>query len=135
MTRLMLGLAFVFAGALPALALTLTETPALERTHQGLPPVAERVPAEPLVVDLAAKGRRVGAHGGDIGTLIGRVKDVRLINVWGYARLVGYDEELSLKPDILHDVETVEQRRYTFHLRKGHKWSDGAPFTAEDVRY
>ncbi|MEC7656417.1 MAG: ABC transporter substrate-binding protein, partial [Pseudomonadota bacterium] len=28
-----------------------------------------------------------------------------------------------------------EQREFTFYLRKGHKWSDGHPFTAEDFRY
>src|SRR5262249_5555882 len=28
-----------------------------------------------------------------------------------------------------------EDRRFTFHLRPGHKWSDGKPFTSEDFRY
>ena len=26
-------------------------------------------------------------------------------------------------------------RVFTFHLRKGHRWSDGSPFTSEDFRY
>ena len=26
-------------------------------------------------------------------------------------------------------------QRFTFHLRAGHRWSDGAPFTTEDFRY
>ncbi|XWN29568.1 MAG: ABC transporter substrate-binding protein [Devosia sp.] len=120
-----------------AQALDLTETPTLDRTADAasLPPIAERVPAEPLVVDLEAKGRVVGTHGGDLNTIIGRAKDVRLINVWGYARLVGYTKELTLHPDILRDVTVDEGRIFTFHLRRGHKWSDGAPFTAEDFRY
>ncbi|MEM0908240.1 MAG: ABC transporter substrate-binding protein [Pseudomonadota bacterium] len=113
----------------------MTETPTLSKTHQGLPPVAERIPTQPLVVDLEAKGRTVGQHGGDINTLIGRSKDVRLINVWGYARLVGYDENLELQPDILRSVDVEEGRIFTFHLRDGHKWSDGEPFTSEDLRY
>ena len=115
--------------------LTLVETPTLSRTHDALPPVAERVPAEPLVVDLAAKGRTEGVHGGDLDTIIGRTRDARLINVWGYARLVGYDEDFTLVPDILHDVEEEEGRVFTLHLREGHRWSDGTPFTAEDFRY
>src|SRR6185437_12165963 len=31
------------------------------------------------------------------------------------------------------DIE--EGRSFTLHLRAGHKWSDGQPFTAEDFRY
>ncbi|MCF3934483.1 ABC transporter substrate-binding protein [Acuticoccus sp. M5D2P5] len=113
----------------------LVETATLSNTHSGLPPIEERVPEEPLVVDLAATGRTVGKHGGELETLIGRAKDMRLINVWGYARLVGYNEDYDLEPDILRAVDVEEGRDFTFHLRKGHKWSDGAPFTSEDLRY
>jgi peptide/nickel transport system substrate-binding protein len=55
--------------------------------------------------------------------------------VYGYARLVGYNEDLELVPDILKDVEVEDGRIFTFHLREGHKWSDGEPFTSEDFRY
>lgn len=115
----------------------LVETATLERSHPGieLPPIAKRLPREPLIVDLEAKGRTPGRHGGDLRTMIGHSKDVRLINVWGYARLVGYTPDLSLQPDILKAVEVEEGRIFTLHLRKGHKWSDGAPFTTEDFRY
>lgn len=116
----------------PLAALELKETPGLD---PSLPPVAERLPAEPLIVDLEAKGRQTGKQGGSIDTLIGRAKDVRLINVWGYARLVGYDEELELAPDILKDVTVEDGRIFTLQTRKGHKWSDGHPFGAEDIRY
>lgn len=133
MIRLLTAVALLLP--LPAAALTMTETPTLSNTHQGLPPVEERVPAEPLVIDMNAKGREVGTHGGAIDTVIGRSKDRRLINVWGYARLVGFDDSFELSPDILRDVEVEEGRIFTLHLREGHKWSDGAPFTAEDFRY
>jgi peptide/nickel transport system substrate-binding protein len=116
----------------PALALDLKETPGLD---PALPPVAERVPGEPLIVDLEAKGRKTGKHGGSLDTLIGRSKDVRLINVWGYTRLVGYNGDLELVPDILQDVEVEDGRIFTLHTREGHKWSDGHPFGAEDFRY
>ena len=137
--RMALGLpTLVFAGIFgaQALALDLKETPGLEALgYSALPPVAERVPADPLVVDLEANGRTIGRVGGTINTLIGRARDVRLINVWGYARLVGYNDKLELVPDLLKDVTVEEGRIFTLSLRKGHKWSDGAPFTAEDFRY
>jgi len=137
MMRAIIAVLTVLLAAPVALAqdVGLVETPTLSRTHEDLPPVSERVPDEPLVVDLSAKGRTEGVHGGDLTTIIGRVKDIRLINVWGYARLVGYDENFDLVPDLLHDAEVDEGRIFTLHLREGHKWSDGAPFTAEDFRY
>ncbi|MEP3049628.1 MAG: ABC transporter substrate-binding protein [Roseibium sp.] len=118
--------------AVPLSAMEIKETPGLDPI---LPPVSERVPAEPLIVDLEAKGRTIGRHGGALDTLIGRAKDVRLINVWGYARLVGYTNTLELVPDLLHDVEVEDGRIFTLHTREGHKWSDGHPFGAEDIRY
>ncbi|WP_350334192.1 ABC transporter substrate-binding protein [Coralliovum pocilloporae] len=134
----LLGAVGLLAGlSAAAYAVELQETPTLSRTHDTakLPGVEERVPSEPMVVDLSRRGRSAGKHGGDIRTLIPKSKDARLINVWGYARLVGYDEALNLKPDILKDVEVEEGRIFTLHLREGHKWSDGHPFTAEDFRY
>ncbi|MBB4305070.1 peptide/nickel transport system substrate-binding protein [Rhodobium orientis] len=124
-------------GAGPAAALDYVETPTLARTHGDvdLPPVAERLPDVPLVADFAATKQTLGRHGGDLDTIIGRAKDIRLINVWGYARLVGYNTSFELVPDILQSVDVEEGRIFTFHLRPGHKWSDGAPFTAEDFRF
>jgi peptide/nickel transport system substrate-binding protein len=55
--------------------------------------------------------------------------------VYGYARLVGYNEQYELVPDILKNLDVEDGRRFTLHLRKGHRWSDGRPFTAEDFRY
>ncbi|WP_346898387.1 ABC transporter substrate-binding protein [uncultured Roseibium sp.] len=118
--------------AAPVKALDYKEIPGLD---PNLPPTAERLPAEPLVVDMEANGRVTGKNGGSLQTLIGRSKDVRLINVWGYARLVGYTESLDLVPDILESVDVEDGRIFTLHTRKGHKWSDGAPFGAEDFRY
>jgi peptide/nickel transport system substrate-binding protein len=58
-----------------------------------------------------------------------------MLVVYGYSRLVGYDEQLRLAPDILESIDNVDSRVFTLHLRPGHKWSDGKPFTAEDFRY
>jgi peptide/nickel transport system substrate-binding protein len=109
---------------------------AAEVASGNLPPVADRLPLEPQVVDLEAKGRSFGTQGGTLRTLVSRTKDVRQMVVYGYARLVGYTGEYEIKPDILRDV-TVEKEgaKYTLHLRKGHRWSDGAPFTSADFEY
>ena len=114
------------------------ETPMLQsRVDSGeLPPVSERLPAEPAIVSFSAKNASVpGRHGGMMRLLFGRAKDVRLLVVYGYARLVGFDENYDIVPDILRDVDVIDDRVFTLHLRPGHKWSDGHPFTAEDFRF
>lgn len=102
---------------------------------EDIPGIEDRVPLEPLIVDLAERGRTLGKQGGEIRTFIGRAKDIRYMVVYGYARLVGYDETFKLKADILKAVEVEEGRIFTLRLRRGHKWSNGDPFTAEDFRY
>ncbi len=101
----------------------------------NLPVAADRVPDMPLVVDMAAKGRTPGVQGGVLNTMVTRSKDIRQMVVYGYARLVGYGEDYTLEPDILMGFENEENRKFTMSLRPGHKWSNGAPFTAEDFRY
>ncbi|HXH03100.1 MAG TPA: ABC transporter substrate-binding protein [Candidatus Competibacteraceae bacterium] len=100
-----------------------------------LPPVAERLPRQPLVDELAARGLKPGLHGGTLRMLMTKDNDIRLMVTYGYARLVGYDEQLNLVPDILAGVDVEDDRVFTLHLRPGHRWSDGQPFTSEDFRY
>lgn len=99
-----------------------------------LPPLAERLPAEPRLLPTNDR-RTLGKPGGQLTTLVTRTKDTRLLVVYGYARLVAYNEKFDLVPDILKKVEVEDGRTFTLHLREGHKWSDGEPFTAEDFRY
>lgn len=127
----------------PAAADTTTATPArtitpiepgilADRVAKGaLPPVVDRLPVLPRVVSVKSPGR----HGGTMRMIFGRSKDTRILVVYGYARLVTYDSEFRIKPDILEAVEVEDGRRFTLRLRKGHRWSDGHPFTAEDFRY
>lgn len=100
-----------------------------------LPPVADRVPTDPFVVDLAARGRKPGTVGGTLHTMVTRSKDIRQMVVYGYARLVGYDEDYTLMPDILASYDTIDNKVFTLHLRDGHRWSDGHLFTAADFEY
>ena len=124
--------------ALPALAMPQVQESQFwaEEVNAGdLPPASERIPAEPLIVDLASSGRVPGQQGGTLRTMVSRSKDIRQMVVYGYARLVGYDFNYELQPDILESYENDGNRKFTFHLRDGHKWSDGMPFTSEDFRY
>jgi peptide/nickel transport system substrate-binding protein len=101
-----------------------------------LPPVGERLPKTPLVADLKGRGREFGRYGGDLRSLVSKARDLRLMTVNTYTRLVGYDEKLNLRPDLLEDVEVENGGRiFTFTLREGHRWSDGEPFTVEDFRF
>jgi peptide/nickel transport system substrate-binding protein len=100
-----------------------------------LPPIAERLPADPAVAAMPYEGQTVGRYGGELHTLMASAKDTRLMTVYGYARLVVYDEHLEIVPDLLESFEVEGERIFTFHLRPGHKWSDGSPFTTEDFRY
>ncbi|KGD96867.1 ABC transporter substrate-binding protein [Rhizobium sp. YS-1r] len=93
------------------------------------------LPDKPRRVDLAAMGRMPGKRGGTIRMLIGGQRDIRLMPIYGYARLIGYDEALNLQPDILESFETTEDRIFTFRIRQGHCWSDGSEFTTEDFRF
>jgi peptide/nickel transport system substrate-binding protein len=120
----------------PAAAVDLVETPMfVEQVKAGtLPPVDQRAPKNPLVVQFSDE-QQPGKQGGEMRTLIPRAKDVRLMMVYGYARIVGYDMKFDLVPDIAASFQVEEGRRFTITLREGHRWSDGAPFTTEDIRY
>jgi peptide/nickel transport system substrate-binding protein len=119
-------------------AMAVEEAPVLaERVAAGkMRPQKERLPDEPRVTTVdEATQRTPGKPGGTIRMLMAEQNDLRMVTVYGYARLVGYDRSLELQPDILLSYENDRNRVFTLHLRPGHKWSDGSPFTAEDFRY
>ncbi len=100
-----------------------------------LPPVDQRVSAEPMVVKPNAK---IGQYGGRWRSgLLGRSDTPWL------SRTMGNDTLLRWAPDLKSVVPNVAQKwevspdgkEFTFYLRKGMKWSDGSPFTADDFVY
>ncbi|UXN58969.1 ABC transporter substrate-binding protein [Phyllobacterium zundukense] len=102
---------------------------------RSLPPLAQRLPKRPRIVRLKEMGRTPGQYGGTVRTIIGSAKDIRFMTIYGYARLIGYDERLVFQPDILEGFQSDNDSVFTFTLRDGHKWSDGSPFTVDDFRY
>ncbi|HKU96854.1 MAG TPA: ABC transporter substrate-binding protein [Vineibacter sp.] len=115
----------------------LKETPLLvDRVKSGkLPAITDRLPREPLVVDRFAGKDGPGRSGGELVTLMAIAREIRMMVVYGYARLVVFDDRRHLVPDLLQDADVQDGRIFTLKLRAGHKWSDGAPFTTEDFRY
>ena len=132
-----LSLLAVAGGRCPSDAADLQETPSLrDKVASGaLPPVSARLPRMPIVIDPEADGRQIGRPGGEIVSLVGRARDIRYLSASSYARLVGYDRQLKLQPDILERADDDDDRVFTFTMREGHRWSDGSPFTSEDFRY
>jgi peptide/nickel transport system substrate-binding protein len=140
MRRLLIALTALVLAALAASPSALAgylEAPDLAAQVQAgsLPPLAERLPETPFVDAMDRPWQATGKYGGQLRLLMGKSRDLRQMTVYGYARLVGYNAELELVPDVLERVEIEDNRVFTLHLRRGHKWSDGHPFTTEDFRY
>ncbi|MFD0914973.1 ABC transporter substrate-binding protein [Pseudahrensia aquimaris] len=92
-------------------------------------------PAEPRVLNYEELGKEIGKRGGTLRMLMAKGKDISQMTIYGNARLVIYDQNFQLQPDILKSIDVEGNRVFTFALREGHKWSDGQPFTSEDFRY
>ena len=101
----------------------------------ALPPVEKRIPAAPSIVTRFATADGPGQPGGQFNMLISGARDTRLMTVYSNARLIVYDDQFKLQPDILESYEVEDGKVFTFKLRPGHKWSDGHPFTTEDFRF
>jgi peptide/nickel transport system substrate-binding protein len=111
------------------------EAPALAELVQAgeLPPVDERLPQEPMVVEPVD---RIGKYGGTWRTaLVGGQDTAWLRRTVSYDYLMRWDPQWTQSvPNIAKAVEAnVDGSEYTFYLREGMKWSDGAPFTADDI--
>lgn len=114
-----------------------SEIPMLKDQVQSgqLPPMQERLPLKPRVIDFENYDKTLGKYGGDLRLLMGKAKDLGQITVYTYARLVGYAPDYTIQPDIAEAFVVGDGKDFTFKLRKGHRWSDGHPLTSEDFRY
>ena len=105
------------------------------RGNGDLPPLADRIPSEPLIV---APYDSIGKYGGTLDALSNATESgtsdfmsVRHVN------LVRYSDDLqTIVPNVAKGWKWNDDfTQLTFFLRKGHKWSNGDPFTAEDVKF
>jgi len=121
----------------PLLAQEYSEAPELaELVAAGsLPPVEERLPANPLVVE---PFEMVGSYGGVWRSALKGSYDTGWIRrTIGYQPLVAFNYDWDeIVPNVAERFEVNDDAtEFTFYLREGHKWSDGEPFTAEDLDF
>jgi peptide/nickel transport system substrate-binding protein len=91
-------------------------------------PLKDRLPEEPLVLQPAES---IGKYGGTWRmTTLGTIGHTLYTN----ETLVEWDtRHTKITPNIAKSWEAnADASAYTFHLRKGIKWSDGQPLTADD---
>ena len=122
--------------ALPraALAETPKEAPALAKLAADgkLPALAGRLPANPLVVAV----EKVGRYGGSLRRgLRGSSDHNGILRMVGNQGLVRWNLAFTeVLPNVADKWEVnADSTEFTFHLRKGMKWSDGRPLTADDI--
>ena len=111
------------------------EAPMLaEQVKAGkLPPVWKRLPENPMVVPVYEE---IGQYGGTWRRMMKGISDVH-----AYTR-INYENMLRWAPNPNDGVIPNLAEKYEFennckllrlHLRKGLKWSDGYPFTTDDI--
>ncbi len=100
-----------------------------------LPALADRIPSEPLIL---APYDSIGKYGGTLDALSNATESgtsdfmsIRHVN------LVRYSDDLStIVPNVAKGWKWNDDfTQLTFFLREGHKWSDGSPFGARDVKF
>ncbi len=119
-------------------ALAYTEAPMLqERVEAGdLPPVEERLPLEPLAIE---PDDTIGVYGGTVSVSGIRPEgwgdDHMLMDTFASMMMPTADGG-GVVPHFAKDVVMSEDATtWTIHLREGIKWSDGHPFTTEDILF
>lgn len=143
---LLLTIAFTLLAVVPFITaqdMMYNEAPMLaEQVEAGdLPSVDERLPAEPLVVEPADE---IGVYSDPSWNMADRTWNLGLRGTGdganmtrhiAYEGLVRWDPEWTqVIPNVAQGWEANEDgTEYTFFLREGMKWSDGAPFTAHDI--
>ena len=99
-----------------------------------LPPLEQRLPGNPMVI---TPHERIGVYGGDwrVAQVGGHLAHVHRYQY--YENLVKWTPGWGgIEPCVAESYEvSPDSREYTFHLREGMKWSDGEPFTTDDVAF
>lgn len=124
---------------IPAEIKEFTQSPFLD--GRDLPPVAERLPLEPKIVnEIPAEHMNF-----EIGRFGGTLRTVRMSDTWDAVLWCTLEEPLVNSPGRLMEEFTPNvvqsfgandaNTEFTFTLRKGMRWSDGHPLTTEDVAF
>jgi peptide/nickel transport system substrate-binding protein len=101
----------------------------------ALPPLAARLPETPLVITPL---QQTGRYGGDWNhAIVGGGSLSMLFRYQAYEPLLRYTPDWSgVTPNVAESFEgDAESRVFTIRLRRGMKWSDGQPYTTDDVKF
>jgi len=103
-------------------------------TAGSLPPVEERLPVNPLVLEPVESA---GQYGGTLRMIAGDDNLGWLRMTVGNEGLVKWERDVSgTRPNLLESWEwNDDATELTVKLRQGVKWSDGEPFTANDYLF
>ena len=141
-TRLKLGRATLAAALLASGLMAVTAANAGEAPELAalvaagtLPALEERLPANPLVVPVV---EQIGVYS-DVwhSAMVGGADEPWVYRTVSYENLMRWTPDWSgVIPNIAESVDVNDDAtEYTFHLREGMKWSDGAPFTSADIQF
>ena len=112
------------------------EPPALgdEVRAGNLPPVRERLPREPAVVDT---GGKIGRYGGRMRVISSTPNQLSELSVILPEPLLRFDPDgRTVVPNVARHWELSDDgTSITIHLRAGMRWSDGEPVTVDDVLF
>lgn len=138
LTIVLLSIAVWMLGAIPALAVKYNEAPMLRTkvAASELPPVEERLPKNPVVIK---PFEEIGQYGGVIRTAsqgLFMPDDASELSQHGVYLFRPDPTSLNVYPWIAtgYDI-SKDGKDFTIHLRKGVRWSDGFPFTADDILF
>jgi peptide/nickel transport system substrate-binding protein len=98
-----------------------------------LPPVDQRLPANPLVVKAAEIGTYGGTwHRGFLGPSDFNGVNRVIYDVLARFGADGATIEMKLAESV---TSSTDFKQWTVKLRKGSRWSDGSPFSADDIMF
>jgi peptide/nickel transport system substrate-binding protein len=99
----------------------------------ALPPVEERLPVEPLVV---VPVESIGKYGGTWHRAFLGVKDFHALGRLIYDTILRWPRNPAdpIGPGLANEwTWSADGKELTIYLREGLKWSDGHPFTVDDI--
>lgn len=135
-TNILLGILMVMLVDLPkSYAVDFGEAPILAKQVKDgmLPPIDERLPTIPMIV---TPNDKIGVYGGTWKMAQRNQRDHALL-----IRNIGYEPLLRWTPQWTTTVPNValsfqpssDATEFLFRLRLGMRWSDGAPFSVDDI--
>lgn len=99
-----------------------------------LPPVEQRLPNEPHVATWVAKDGKIGKYGGVLRRATWEPLWAVPIRDLGHLLLARHSWTADVYPNIARSYEMKDGgREWIIHLREGMKWSDGHPYTVDDI--